>query len=55
MKDSKKLKPISNNDIHNLEQFIELIDPENKVFGVTKTIIEEKKKIKVIETNDIHK
>ena len=41
----ENIKPITPKELDNLEKLIKVIDPDKKVFGVTKTIIEEKKKM----------
>ena len=38
-------KKITNKELNDLEELIEKIDPENKVFNTTKEIIKEKKYI----------
>ena len=41
----EKMKLIKPKELDSLETFLKKIDPEKKVFGVTETIIKEKKKI----------
>lgn len=41
----ENIKSITPKELNNLEKLIKVIDPAKKVFGVTSTIIKEKKKM----------
>ena len=47
MKKNNDIKLMTYSDLDKLHKFIAIIDPKKKVFGVTNTIVCEKKKIKL--------